>query len=62
MDIKACHKALSQMLEKSLNLAFVKGMQPNDSEDLQVNDTDSVRYKIRGVNQKISLFMICIDV
>lgn len=31
MDIKPCHKALEQMLVKSLNLAFVKGMDPEDS-------------------------------
>jgi hypothetical protein len=30
MDIKPCHKTLEQMLIGSFNLAFVKGMQPND--------------------------------
>jgi hypothetical protein len=61
MDIKACHKALDALLIKTFNLAFIKGMQEDDEEKLACNDTDSVRYQILGLNQKISLFMFCID-
>ena len=50
------------MLVKAFDLAFVKGMLPTDTEDMQANDTDSVKYKIHGVSQKVSLYMICIDV
>lgn len=62
MDIKACHKALEQLLIKSFNLAFTKGMLPTDEEDLQCNDTDNVKYKIHGVDKKLTLYMMCIDV
>lgn len=62
MDIKPCHKALEQMLIKIFKEFFMIGVEPTYQENLLCNDTDSVKYKIHGVHNKISLYMICIDV
>jgi len=62
MDIKTYNKGLAEQCKKAFNMAFIHGMQEGDIENFICSDTDSVRYLVIAVNQKVIFYFYCIDI
>ena len=61
MDIKSYNKALSELCKKVFNFSFINETDPSDEEICFCNDTDTVKYKLIGRKDRLSLYFYFVD-